>query len=223
MYCFIVQTLLGLLFLSVVDAKADHVLKVVPEMSKTLVRVKYTLGTYVIPNTQVRGFMNLIKAQGPTLKLKTAEVSFLIAGFKSNDTTLDCHLRESLGLDYALSEFPDSHVCSQDRLPTEGKNAVVFDQIQFKTNDSLDIDLSNIGEEEVIMEVPGSWTLHGVRREAPAQVKIQKTSNGYRVLGKHGFSLKDFGVVVKKFLFVSVQDQVEAEWDVQFASEEKIK
>ena len=217
------QIFLGLLFLSIVDAKADHLLKVVPEMSKTLVRVKYTLGTYAIPNTQVRGFMNLMKAQGPTLKLKTAEVSLLIVGFKSNDTTLDCHLRESLGLDYALSDFPDSHVCSQDRLPAEGKNAVVFDQIQFKTNNSLDIDLSKIGEDEVIMEVPGSWTLHGVRREAPAQVKIQKTSNGYRVLGKHSFSLKDFGVVVKKFLFVSVQDQVEAEWSVQFSSEEITK
>jgi hypothetical protein len=217
------QTLLGLLLLSVVDAQADHFLKVMPEASRSWVRVKYSLGTYVIPNAQVRGYMNLGKFKGAKPKIKTVEVSFLIAGFKSNDSTLDCHLRESLGLDYAISDFPDSHVCSQDRLPAEGKNAVVFDQIQFKTLDSLDIDFSKIGEEEVIMEVPGSWTLHGVRREAPAQVKIQKTSNGYRVLGKHGFSLKDFGIVVKKFLFVSVQDQVEAEWDIQFVSEEKTK
>ncbi|NDF14271.1 YceI family protein [bacterium] len=215
--------LLILLFLSVGSAQAEPLLKVVPETSKALVRVKYTLGTYVIPNTQVLGFINLVQTQSSKQKLKSAEVSFLIAGFKSNDTTLDCHLRESLGLDYTQSDFPNRHVCSQDRLPAEGKNAVVFDQIQFRTLDSLDVDLSKMSEEWVNMEVPGSWTLHGVRREAPAQVKIQKTSKGYRVLGKHSFSLKDFGVVVKKFLFISVQDQVEAEWDVQFAPEEKVK
>lgn len=205
------------------DAHAEHLLRVVPEVGKSLVRVKYTFGTYNIPNTQAAGFMNLDQSQESTVKLKSAEVSFLIAGFKSNDRTLDCHLQESLGLDYTQSDFPDSHVCTQDWLPSEGKNAVVYERIQFKTLDALNVDLSKLTDQETLIEVPGAWTLHGVRREAPVQIKIQRNSKGYRVHGKQTFSLKDFGIVVKKFLFISVQDQIEAEWDIQFAPEEKTK
>ncbi len=193
-------------------AQAYSSYKIDPELSEAKVRVKYSLGTYLIPNRQVEGWMKVSKEK----KLDSAQVIFQVMGFKSNDTTLDCHLRESLSLDYTQSDFPDSHVCVHDRLPSDGKNSAAYPTLSFETTGLNDLDLSKTNESELSLNVNGEWIIHGVKRKATVKILITQSSLGYRISGKHELSLKNFGVEVKNFLFISVQDQVEAEWNLQF-------
>lgn len=185
-----------------------------PFQSKASVQVKYTLGTYVIPNRDARGQLELSPSKG----LTQVRVAFAVQGFKSNDTTLDCHLQESLGLDYNKSDFPGSHVCKNDRLPTEGKNAIAYPEIEFTSSDAK-VSFAAVTEAPTTLTAQGKWTLHGVERPATLTLTVQKVSGGYRVSGKSPLSLKEFGVVVKNFLLISVKDEVQAEWQVVFKEE----
>ena len=185
-----------------------------PFSSRASVVVKYTFGTYLIPNTDVRGQMEL----HPTQSLSGVRIAFGIQGFKSGNKTLDCHLQESLGLDYSKSGFPDRHVCENDLLPARGANAVVFPEVTFQSEDS-NLDFTKASELPVEFEVNGIWRLHGIEKAEKVKLTIQKRGNGVLVRGKKTFSLKDFGVTVKKFLFISVNDEVQAEWEILFEPE----
>ncbi len=185
-----------------------------PFLSRASVAVKYTFGTYLIPNTDVRGQMEL----HPTQSLSAVRVAFGIQGFKSGNKTLDCHLRESLGLDYSKSGFPDRHVCENDLLPSRGVNSVKYPEIGFQSQDPS-LDLSKAGELPVEIEVNGIWSLHGMEKPEKIKLTIQKQQNGVLVRGKKTFSLKDYGVTVKKFLFISVHDEVNTEWEILFQPE----
>lgn len=186
-----------------------------PFSSRASVLVKYTLGTYLIPNLDVRGQMEL----HPTQRLAGVRVAFGIQGFKSENKTLDCHLQESLGLDYSKSEFPDRHVCQNDLLPSTGKNAIKYPEVAFQSNDP-DLDLSKAGVAPMELEVNGIWRLHGIEKTEKTRLTVYKQNDSILIRGKKSFSLKDFGITVKRFLFISVNDEVHAEWEVLFKPEE---
>lgn len=185
-----------------------------PFVSRASVVVKYTFGTYLIPNTDVRGQMEL----HPTQVLSGVRVAFGIQGFRSGNKTLDCHLRESLGLDYSKSEFPDRHVCENDLLPSRGINSVRYPEIAFQSEDS-NFDLAKVAEVPVEIEVNGIWRIHGIEKPEKVKLTIHRQGDGILVRGKKTFSLRDFGVTVKKFLFISVHDEVQAEWEMLFKPE----
>ena len=185
-----------------------------PFLSRASVAVKYTFGTYLIPNTDVRGQMEL----HPTQVLSGVRVGFGIQGFKSGNKTLDCHLRESLGLNYSKSEFPDRHVCENDLLPSRGVNSVIYPEIAFQSEDS-NLDLTKVAELPVEIEVNGIWRLHGIEKTNKVKLTVQRQGDGILVRGKKTFSLRDYDVTVKKFLFISVHDEVHAEWELHLQPE----
>jgi polyisoprenoid-binding protein YceI len=194
--------------------KTPEFFEVDPFLSKASVRVRYTFGSYEIPNQDVRGRLEL----HPSKSLSQVRVAFGNQGFRSGNPTLDCHLQESLGLDYTQSEFPEKHVCEKDRLPVKGRNSVRYPEVAFRSMDGA-LTFSKVNEKPIELNVAGDWSIHGIERPVTLTIQIEKYQEGYRVRGKNSFSLKDFGVEVKKFLFISVNDEVQADWDIVFRPE----
>jgi polyisoprenoid-binding protein YceI len=194
--------------------KTPESFEVDPFLSRASVKVKYTLGSYEIPNQDVRGQLELHPSKG----LSRVHVAFGNQGFRSGNPALDCHLQESLGLDYKESDFPEKHVCEKDRLPVKGKNSVRYPEVTFRSMDGA-LTFSKVSEKPLELNVAGDWSIHGIERPVTLRIQIEKYQEGYRVRGKGTLSLKDFGVEVKKFLFISVNDEVQAEWDLVFRPE----
>lgn len=172
----------------------------------------FTLGTHEGKASSARGELT---AELEPLSVRGGFIEVPIAALSSDDEKRDCHTRESLGLDYAKSDFPGGHVCEDGKLPNEGKNAVAFPAIRF--------DIANVTARDAAGNavVKGKWTIHGVTRES-APIPITFTpllgkKAAFRVHGSAPLSLKDFGIVVKNFLLISVSDQVTANFDLVFA------
>ena len=124
-----------------------------------------------------------------------------ILELKSDDPARDCHMREALGLDYSRSRFPKDHVCdAQNRLPSQGNDAVAFPDIELRITSSKTLDdprLLNQGQ-EIRIVASGTWMIHGVTRPASLQLTASDDLNGaFRVRGRQAFVLSDFGVEVK--------------------------
>lgn len=187
------------------------VFEVDPFSSRAMVTVRHTFGAYDIPNTNARGEMEISSDQG----IRRFWVAFGIKGFDSGNRTLNCHLQEALGLDYRQSNFPDRHVCENDRLPMKGKNAVRYPEVAFRSIDGGSTPWG-MGDAPRELSLAGTWSIHGVDLPATMKIQFQKTEKGHRARGKSKISLKDFGVIVRGFLFISVKDEVQVEWDVEF-------
>lgn len=129
--------------------------------SGTLIKVKapYTMGTHDLESTEMQGEVDF-DAQKSMIRSGVLRVP--IMSLKHEDKELQCHLRESLGLDNEKSDFPDEHVCDDDDLlPEEGKNAIVFPEITAQVSDPMPIGPA---------ELPVTWTIHGITRQMPTQV-----------------------------------------------------
>lgn len=133
----------------------------------------------------------------------------------------DCHMRESLGLNYEQSDFPKVHVCNEkNQLPETGKNAVVFPEIIFKILSLKSNDPSGeiLTDRETQVEVEGQLSIHGVNRKEKIPLKIIPVGDKIRLQGEMQLSLKDYNIVVKsgKILFVtiSVKDLVKASFNL---------
>lgn len=207
---------LSAIFLASAEAKpVKSYFAIDPFESHVSVRLGYTLGTHRFQNHEVRGQLEL----HPNNELDSASVSFTVSGFKSDNPSLDCHLQESLGLDYSKSDFPDSHVCSDDRLPAKGKNSIAFPEVTFRSAPDAKLAFSEVGAAPAEHRIKGNWTIHGVSRPVDVSVTLQRQGNRIRAKGSAKLALKDFGITVKKFLFVTVNDEAVAEWDVVFNPE----
>jgi polyisoprenoid-binding protein YceI len=183
--------------------------------------VPYTLGTH---NERVVGAEGELRLDPATLALAGGRLVVPLSAIRSDDATLECHLREALGLDYARSRYPGDHVCENDRLPATGPDAVAFPEIV--------LDLSRGGPlgdpavldrgGEVPVEAEGTFAIHGVTRPVRLRLTASRdpsSPGALRIRGSHVFRLADFGVVVKpvKILFVkiSVGDEVTAVVDAR--------
>ncbi len=138
------------------------------------------------------------------LSSTTGEFSVNLAGMTMEHKEKNCHMRESLGLNYAASDFPDKHVCDDNfELPQTGKNAIVYPEIIFRI-----LAIKNISQtdNEATFEVEGQWTIHGVTRKQLLPIKLSPDKDKMRISTTAKFNLKDFGLKIRpvKFFFFPV-------------------
>jgi polyisoprenoid-binding protein YceI len=186
-----------------------------------VVEVPYSLGTHKETLVSMLGEVQL-DPQG--LTVTGGRLVVPISAIRSDNAERDCHLRESLGLDYHRSRFPGEHVCDEGhRIPASGADSVAYPEVilTVQRGGVLDDAGGFEGGKEVRAEVVGSWTIHGVTRPARLALTLSAdrgTPGGIRVRGRQRMSLRDYGVVVKsaKVLFatISVKDEVTVLLDV---------
>ncbi len=140
-----------------------------------------------------------------------------IANMSTGNKTRDCHMREALGIDYSVSQFPNEHVCnSEDKTPTDGPDAIKYSEISFhfssvKSNsNSILSEVLEVGKVYNIA-VQGKLTVHGQVKDftaldstefIPVQIKLLNSETGeLQLTGKFDIVLKDFGIIVKPFKF----------------------
>jgi polyisoprenoid-binding protein YceI len=182
--------------------------------------VSYTLGTHRgtagPPTVDARS-----DAAGSALT--SLVLRFPLESVRSGNATRDCHLREALGLDYKVSHYPAAHVCNKkNEIPATGADQVAFPEIVFEMSPEaapLRFVPPAPGQTSEI-EIPGTWTIHGVSR--PDRVTATLSAVGtspivIRVEGEHALSLRDFGVLVKPFLMVTVGDRVHVKFSFSIA------
>lgn len=162
------------------------------------VDVPYTFGTHQVTAHRVEGEI-LMDPQ--SLQVQSSQLHVSIFELKSDDPQRDCHMREALGLDYSRSRFPKDHVCdAQNRLPSQGNDAVAFPEIKLRITSARPLDdprLLNQGK-EIRVVADGTWTIHGVTRRTRFELTASDDLNGtFRVRGRHAFVLSDYGVEVK--------------------------
>lgn len=163
----------------------------------------YTLGIHEGKVNQIEGKVVLDVNNLSEIK---GEFSVPINSLTTGDRERDCHLQESLGLNYTVSDFPEKHVCDHNQLPASGKNAVVYPIIHFK------VLKTKVLPEENSIEVEGEWTIHGVTHADQIKMKMIPEGKNIRLKGETKFSLKNYGIVVKSakvlFVTISVKDEL---------------
>jgi polyisoprenoid-binding protein YceI len=183
--------------------------------------IPYSLGTH---REKVLSVLGELLVEPEALTVTGGRLVVPISALRSDSAERDCHLRESLGLDYERSRFPEEHVCDdRDRLPASGGDAVVHPEVVFEVERGGAIDPAGGLEQgkEVRAAVEGRWSIHGVSRPARLELALSKAADApgaIRARGRHQLSLRDHGVIVKsaKILFatISVRDEVTILLDV---------
>lgn len=171
-------------------------------LSKVSFKLPYTAGTHEGESSTIVGSLVMSSDATPS----SAEFSVPIRSLKTGSDKQDCHMRESLGLDYAVSEFPKSHVCSSNQLPETGVNSIKYPQIEFKLKSFAD------------GKATGTWTIHGVPVERTFPVTISRDGGLLRITGSVVMPLEEHHITVKNFLFISVADDATASFDLWFES-----
>jgi len=172
--------------------------------------IDYSAGTHkgVIKNVRGKAVLNSLE------ELQGAQFQFSISDMETGNKTRDCHMREALGLNYSVSDFPKKHVCDgNNAIPLSGPNAIQFPSIFFvfeSFEESLVTPLKvgdlNSGK------IAGTIEMHGTKKRIsslPIQVKKMIDNSGLtslEVVTRFEISLKDFNVVVKPFKigFISI-------------------
>ncbi|MBS1962270.1 MAG: YceI family protein [Bdellovibrionales bacterium] len=139
-----------------------------------------------------------------TLAVQGGEIGFPIAALDSGNAKRNCHIRESLGLDYTRSVYPKDHVCGgSNTLPAEGADAVAFPEMGFRFISFKD------------GQVTGTFSLHGIQKDLTVPVVLSNEAGGnVRLKASFTLHLPDYGVIVKKFLFVTVDDDAKVGVDL---------
>jgi len=159
-------------------------------------KIPYTFGMHKGEVKELEGSFNL---------KSTGRLSTPIKSLRTDKATMDCHLQESLGLDYSKSDFPDSHVCDDDKLPADGGNSIVFPQIDFQIQEINVIEKTN---DTIVIKIKGAWNIHGKSKNEQYQLTLQKQNNEWVSELNLKLRLSDFAVIVKKFMFIKVEDTV---------------
>jgi hypothetical protein len=183
--------------------------------------VPYTFGTHEGRALVVRGSISVDLSDNTILN---GGFSVPIDQMTTDQKLRDCHMREAIGLDYALSSYPEGgHVCgSNSRLPESGNDAVKYPNVEF----TLTALKAPSGDTLAPVLVPGktsdmlalgTWTIHGISQSAMVAVKVTLSSDGsgkIRLKGRHTLSLSAHKIEVLSFLGVSVEDRVDVILDL---------
>ena len=181
--------------------------------------VPYTAGTHHGFSKAVAGdiVINLDPIEARSVALKIP-----ITSMTTGDTTRDCHMRESLGINYAGSRFPGEHVCDANhQLPSSGPDSVVYSNVELTilriegAATTLDVGKSATVTATVRMGI------HGVTKDFTIPLKIDSTASAapgaapkLHVSSTYPVLLSDFGIVVKPFLFIKVSNQMTVKIDL---------
>ncbi len=182
-------------------------------------KIKYSLGTHEGVAKKIQSelqfdFLSPNKSKG----FLAVPLSALATGSEGRD----CHMREALGINYELSDYPKEHVCDdKNELLTSGKNAVVYPEIRFELK-SLKINSWPI-KDSTDAEIEGEWKIHGQVQPANIKVKMSQDKGVYRIQGSYIFNLTDFKVEVKsaKILIATIKtsNEVLADFDIFYLKE----
>jgi polyisoprenoid-binding protein YceI len=204
------------------QALAAQDYKIVPKSTAdTGIRfsIPYTAGTHHGFSSQVAGdvIVNLAPVEARSVVLKIP-----IASMTTGDSTRDCHMRESLGIDYSNSQFPEDHVCDKNHeLPKTGPNSVAFPDIEL-TLLRIEGAAPNIAAgETATVQAAVRMTIHGVTKDLviPLKIEAEKTATpgaqpNLHVTSTYTIQRSDFGIVVKPFLVIKVKDTVTVKIDL---------
>ena len=159
-------------------------------------KIPYTMGTHEGSSQKIGGSVT-IGEQG--------EFSLPIKSLKTDDEKMNCHLYEALGLNYKNSSFPDEHVCEDNKLPASGNDAIVYPKISYSVTKSK---ILNATQDEFELELEGYWKIHGQKKNESFKIKLIKDQGRWRSQKSIKIHLSDFDIIVKNFLFISVEDTV---------------
>ncbi len=165
----------------------------------------YTFGTH---NFEARQLAGEVRVDWQAAPVVTGRLTLPLESIHGGGDTLNCHMREAMGLDYARSRFPRKHVCSGGKLPATGNDAVAFPDITFEIKRVVvDSAHTRSGEYEMWRATAvGRWTIHGVTRDASIDLRLTVPANEtahprwVRVEGAHKIRLTDYGIQVKRAL-----------------------
>ena len=208
--------------LSAMSAFADlrnyHPVKDSAQGSGITFHISYSLGTHDGTAETVTGSLDL-KSTEPLVASGQFQVP--IRSLKTGNAQRDCHLLESLGLNYADTQYPGEHVCNgENRLPETGKNAVAFPDITLKIISVAMDDPKTPFQlnHEAKLQINGEWTIHGVTKPVKFPMKMTPVGDQLRLQGELPFLLKDYGIVVKSahvlIATISVSDTATAVFDM---------
>jgi hypothetical protein len=171
------------------------------EASLVKIKVPYTMGTHELEG---RGLYGVVQFDEDAQLITEGNLGIPVSNLKGEKKTLVCHLNESLTLDYKKSDFPEDHVCEEDKLPHGGKNAPAFTEIQANLVKKFPL---NSGPIQV------SWTIHGVTKEmeVPSTIHWDKQTRRLTITSKFSIDRRDFDITVKKFLFIGVEEKIPLE------------
>ena len=170
--------------------------------------IGYTAGTHVGSATQVTGTVAL---QDNPFLISSTMITLPIAKISTGNIKRDCHLQESLGLDYTKSVYPKAQVCdNSDSLPASGPDSIAFPTITFNLTSLLNPTANDSLQPGVAKPITASGILdlHGVKKAITVPLTLTKNASDgtIKVEGEFDLSLTDYGIIVRKFLFVTVKD-----------------
>jgi polyisoprenoid-binding protein YceI len=179
----------------------------------------YTFGTHTFDARVVQGEVRVDWKEAPVV---TGRLTLPLASIHGGGDTLNCHMREAMGLDYARSAFPGTHVCADGKLPATGNDAVAFPEIAFEIQRiAVDSVRTRAGEYEVWRATAsGRWTIHGVTRDASIDLRLTVPANEtahprwVRVEGVRKIRLSDYGIQVKRAFVVTAGNEATVKLDV---------
>jgi polyisoprenoid-binding protein YceI len=172
--------------------------------SKVYLSIPYTMGTHELEGKDFLGSAHLDESN---LQMSEGRFSLAVDRITGQKKTLLCHMKEALTLDYEKSDFPEEHICEDDKLPSEGKNAPVYPEIEVQQLKPISIDGTTMTVK---------WTIHGVSREQVIPVSIRWDKQSRKLTVKSNFSIdrKEYDITVKKFFFVGVDEKIPLKLDL---------
>lgn len=187
------------------------------------IEVPYTFGTHGFEVREIGGQM---RVDWGTPLAASGRLTVPLASLRGGGETLNCHMREALGLDYSKSAFPREHVCSGGQLPASGKDALAFPEIAF---DVKAVALVGVAPSAVSpvgagvrrrVLVSGRFTIHGISRDDKLDLwmtvgeLVGARPRTIHIKGRHTIRLSDYGITVKRALMIKAGDEAVLNLDV---------
>lgn len=221
-YLFVTLSFLGLFLQNTfADTKSYLVTPAIDGNTGVDFSIGYTAGTHEGSALLVKG--NLSAELNP-FSILNAEVIVPIENITTGNDKRDCHLRESLGLNYAntSTNYPDGHVCdSSNNMPKTGGDSVVYPEIKF-TFTSLQTTATTQSQlltgKPVELLTSGTFEMHGVKQNIvlPLQYTfVNGQSSQLKIDGNFKLVLVSYGIIVKNFLFIKVDNSASNPAEVQ--------
>lgn len=190
-----------------------------PEGSASVrIDLPYTFGTHKLDARLLQGE---IRADWKEPRAVSGRLTLPLASIHGGGETLNCHMREAMGLDYSRSAFPGKHVCEDGKLPATGNDAMAFPDIAFEIRRvAVDSVRTRSGEYELWRATAyGRWTIHGVTRDASIDLRLTLPANEIarprwvRVEGVRKIRLSDYGIQVKRAFVVTAGNEATVKLD----------
>lgn len=168
-------------------------------LSNLLIEIPYTMGTHKLKSNH---FLGHIEWDPKTNEIKGGELKLAIANIQTDKEEMECHMREALGLDYDASDFPETHICNdKDELPKDGSNSIKYPEITATLLSPLKIGMN---------KAKVRWMIHGKTKELTMPITLTRDESSEKLMLHSSWTMKlsDFDIIVKKFLFIAVKNEV---------------